>query len=134
MRTYSELITFPTFEQRFEYLSLESRVGDATFGFERWMNQSFYTSKEWRDLRNHIIVRDGGCDLGVPGYELVDRIIVHHIVPMTPHDLEIGHPSLLDPENLISVSHNTHNAIHFGDATLLPQPIVERRPGDTIEW
>lgn len=133
-RTYSEMSHFDTFEDRFNYLSLQGEVGATTFGFDRWLNQSFYTSPEWRRLRHHIIFRDNGCDLGVPDHEIFDRVIIHHITPMTVEDLESGNPLVFDPDNLICVSHNTHNAIHYGDASLLPQPFVERRPGDTKLW
>ena len=133
-RSYSELVTYRTFEERFEYLSLKSRIGESTFGFERWMNQTFYRSKEWRDLRHDIIVRDNGCDLGIEGFEIPKAPIIHHIVPMTVDDLEEGNPLCLDPDNLITTSHNTHNAIHYGDKSLLPQEYVERRAGDTKLW
>lgn len=133
-RSYSELRRLNTFEERFDYLSLHSSVGSSTFGFERWMNQAFYTSREWRDLRHKIIARDEGMDLGVPGYEIYDKIIIHHIVPMTPEDFEAGNPLMLEPDNLITTTHNTHNAIHFGDKTLLRLPVKERAPGDTTLW
>ena len=123
-----------TFEERFEYLSLDGRVGKQTFGFERWLNQSFYTSREWRQIRHQIIARDEGCDLGVRGYEIHDKIIIHHIVPMTVDDFEDGNPMMLNPNNLITTSHNTHNAIHYGDASLLIQLPKERTPGDTKLW
>lgn len=123
-----------TFEERFEYLSLDGRVGKQTFGFERWLNQSFYTSREWRQVRHQIIARDEGCDLGVRGYEIHDKIIIHHIVPMTVDDFEDGNPMMLNPNNLITTSHNTHNAIHYGDASLLIQLPKERTPGDTKLW
>lgn len=133
-KSYSELLKFHTFEDRFEYLSLKGSVGDSTFGFERWMNQDFYTSREWRHLRHQIIARDEGMDLGIPGYEIFDKIIIHHIVPMTPKDFEFHNPLMLDPDNLITTTHNTHNAIHFGDKSLLNLPIVPRSPGDTKLW
>jgi hypothetical protein len=133
-RSYSEMLAFHTFEERFEYLSLKAKIGEQTFGFERWMNQTFYRSKEWRDLRHEIIVRDGGNDLGVEGFEIPQRPIIHHIIPMTVEDLEDGNPLCLDPENLITTTHNTHNAIHWGDKSLLRLPPVERRPGDTKLW
>lgn len=134
-RAYSELITLQTFEERFEYLSLKGRVGSQTFGFERWMNQEFYRSREWRQLRQDIIVRDGACDLAMPGYDIYQAkgVVIHHIIPMTVEHLENGDPLVLDPENLISTTKNTHNAIHFGDKSLLT--IVEdRTPGDTRLW
>lgn len=133
-RSYSGLIQLYTFEERFEYLSLKSVVGAATFGFERWANQQFYRSREWRHIRNHIIARDNGCDLGVPGFEIHEKILIHHIVPMTADDLENGNPSVLDPDNLITTTHVTHNAIHFGDKSLLRLPVEPRTPGDTTLW
>ena len=133
-KTYSGMLMCRTFEERFEYLSLDGRVGKQTFGFERWLNQSFYTSREWRQVRHQIIARDEGCDLGVRGYEIHDKIIIHHIVPMTVDDFEDGNPMMLNPNNLITTSHNTHNAIHYGDASLLIQLPKERTPGDTKLW
>lgn len=133
-RSYPELQQLNTFEERFEYLSLKARIGQETFGFERWMNQSFYRSKEWRDMRHEVIARDNGCDLGVPGFEIAERTIIHHIIPMTVEDLEDGNPLVLDPDNLITTIHNTHNAIHWGDKSLLRLPPKERRPGDTKLW
>lgn len=133
-KTYSEMRQLDTFEERFEYLALRGEVARSTFGFERWMNQQFYTSAQWRNLRHEIIVRDEGCDLGIPGFEIFQRPIIHHIIPMTPDDFEIGNPLMLDPDNLITVTHNTHNAIHYGDKNLLNLPEPERRPGDTKLW
>jgi hypothetical protein len=134
MRSYSELVSYSTFEDRFRYLSLRGQVGEATFGSDRWLNQQFYTSRQWRNLRDFIIVRDEGCDMGVPGYEILARPIVHHINPLTVDDIVQGTDAALDPENLILVSHTTHNAIHYGDASLLPKPYVPRAPGDTLLW
>lgn len=133
-RTYSELAKLETFEERFAYLSIKARVGESTFGFERHLNQKFYTSREWRLARDEVIARDLGCDLGVAGFDIFDRILIHHMNPMVPTDLIHGNPDILNPEFLISVTHNTHNAIHYGDASLLRLPIVERRPGDTRLW
>lgn len=133
-RNYRGLRRLATFEERFDYLSLRSEVGKATFGFERYMNQRFYQSREWKQVRDKVIARDEGCDLGIPGYEIFDRIIIHHIKPMTVEDVEYAHPSILDPDNLISTTHNTHNAIHFGDESLLVKPFKERQPGDTRLW
>lgn len=133
-RSYRELLQFNTFEERFEYLSLKARVGQETFGFERWMNQQFYRSREWRDLRHEVIARDEGRDLGMIGFDIPMRPIIHHIIPMTVEDLEDGNDLVLDPDNLITTTHNTHNAIHFGDKSLLRLPPVERRPGDTKLW
>lgn len=134
MRTYTELLQYSTFESRFEYLSLRGVVGDSTFGFDRWLNQQFYTSRQWRDLRHHIIVRDDGCDLAVPGLEVWRRPIIHHMNPLTVEDIVHGSDEALDPEFLILTSHDTHNAIHYGDKRLLPKPHVERRAGDTQLW
>lgn len=134
LRTYRELSRLGTFRERFDYLSLRGNVGESTFGFDRWMNQDFYTSKEWRDIRHEIIARDDGCDLGFPGYEIHRDLYIHHLNPITVNQIRNGDPCILDPDNLITVSHNTHNAIHYGDENLLPQPPVERRPGDTKLW
>lgn len=133
-RSYSNLIARDTFLSRFQYLSLGGRVGEETFGWERHLNQMFYASRAWKSAREVVIIRDAGCDLGVPGHEIHDRILVHHINPINVRMLEEEDPLLFDLENLISCSHNTHNAIHYGDETLLPQPMVERRPGDHLEW
>ena len=134
MKTHTELCRFETFDERFDYLSLKSRVGAATFGFERYLNQQFYTSRQWRDVRHEVIARDMGLDLGIPGRELHHKIIIHHMNPMTIEDIENGNPDILDPELLITVSHETHNAIHYGDRSRLPQPWTERKPGDTVFW
>jgi hypothetical protein len=133
-RTYSEVVKLGTLRERFDYLALNGEVGCATFGSARWKNQSFYRSTEWRRLRHQIIYRDGGCDLGVPGFDIHHRPVVHHINPITEDDVINRRYCLVDPENLILTTHDTHNAIHYGDARLLPQPPVERRPGDTKEW
>jgi hypothetical protein len=134
IRTYSEMVQYGTFEERFEYLSLHGTVGEATFGFDRYMNQQFYRSRQWRLIRNEVKVRDMACDLGIDGYEIYDRVIIHHMNPMTAQDLEEGRSEILDPEFLICVTHDTHNAIHYGDKSLLRQPLIERRPGDTTPW
>lgn len=123
-----------TFEDRFHYLSLRGQVAQATFGFDRWINQQFYTGREWRRLRNDIIVRDNGCDLGVDGHEVHERIIIHHMNPLSVGDIVHGDDAALNPEFLISVSHRTHNAIHYGDASLLAKPFTPRRAGDTRLW
>lgn len=133
-RTYSELRRLPTFMERFEYLSLRGEVGQATFGFDRWINQQFYQSREWKTVRSEVILRDGGCDLGVPGYDIHSQLLVHHMNPITPEDLERGEEWVLDPRFLITTTHRTHNAIHYGDHSLLPKPPVDRRPGDTKLW
>lgn len=134
IRTYSELRQLQTFRERFDYLALHGRVGDATFGFDRWMNQQFYQSFEWRQLRHRVIARDNGCDLGVEGYEIHDRIYIHHMNAMTPEDIKHGNDEILDPAFLICTTHATHNAIHYGDDRLLPRVVTERRPGDTKLW
>ena len=135
IRRYSELIKLPTFEERFEYLKLDGRVGKMTYGSDRIFNQAFYHSKEWRDFRSKVIARDNGCDLGIEDREIFDKLIVHHINPMTIKDLEEGGEDLFDMENFICCSHNTHEAIHYGDESLLPRTnFVERKPGDTKLW
>ena len=135
IRRYSELIKLPTFEERFEYLKLDGRVGKMTYGSDRIFNQAFYHSKEWRDFRNKVIARDNGCDLGIEDREIFDKLIVHHINPMTIKNLEEGGEDLFDMENFICCSHNTHEAIHYGDSSLLIKTeFVERRPGDTKLW
>jgi len=134
MRTYKELSRLKTFDERFEYLKLGGIVGEATFGFERYLNQMLYNSSEWRRLRNRIIVRDNGCDLGLEGYEIHGTIIVHHMNPINADDLKGFSEDVFNPENLICVSLDTHNAIHYGDKSLIPQMPVERRPGDTCPW
>ena len=133
-RSYRELSRIDDFRDRFLYLSLPGAVGESTFGYDRWMNQEFYRSREWRDIRQDVIARDEGCDLGVPGHEIYDRIYIHHMNPMTVRDLAHGDSSILDPEFLISTTHRTHNAIHFGDESLLPRGLVVREPGDTRLW
>lgn len=125
---------FKTLEERFEYLRLDGDVGAATFGHDRYMNQEFYRTKAWRATRDRIIIRDEGCDLGVPGYDIHDKIIVHHINPIRPEEILEDSDRLYDPENLIACSNRTHNAIHYGDAEQLPQTPNERRPNDTAPW
>ncbi len=133
-RTYTELMHIPTFEERFEYLKLNGRVAKETFGFDRWLNQVFYRSPQWRQLRNQIIIRDNGCDLGIPGREIYDKIYVHHMNPLLKDDIVNKTEYLTNPEYLICVSHMTHEAIHYGDANLLMRDPVERTPGDTTLW
>lgn len=134
-RTYSELSTIKTFKARFAYLKLDGVVGKTTFGFDRYLNQALYTSLRWRKVRNDIIIRDNGCDLGVEGYEITDDILVHHMNPLTVEDIEQERDSIFDPEFLICTCRLTHNAIHYGDENLLPQAIfVERAPNDTCPW
>lgn len=134
IRTYSELITIPTLQERYEYLALRGSVGRETFGHERWMNQQFYKSHEWRQVRHFVINRDAACDLAVPGWEIFDDLHIHHMNPMSPDDLIHGNPDIIDPEFLITTTHTTHNAIHYGTDRHLPRQIVERRPGDTKLW
>lgn len=136
IRTYSELITLPTFEERFKYLKLHGSVGAETFGFDRVFNQKFYTSKEWRDFRHHIIVRDNGCDLAVPGYEIPSgtQIFIHHLNPITIDDIRDATEYLLNPEYVITTIHPTHNAIHYGDEKLLTRGLNERSRHDTCPW
>lgn len=134
IKTYRELIRLETFEERFEYLRLGGVVGHETFGFDRYVNQTFYKSKEWRRTRHDIIVRDSACDLGILDREIYDRIIIHHINPITIEDIENRNSCTLDPNNLICVSHQTSNAIHYGDKNLLMTLPTERRRGDTCPW
>lgn len=134
IRTYSELIRLETFEERFEYLKVGGGVGKSTFGFERYLNQAFYTSKEWRNLRHQIVVRDNGLDLAVEGYDIFDRAIVHHMNPISINDLRNHVEEVLEPEYLITTTHTTHNAIHYSNASALRKLPVERRPGDTRLW
>lgn len=134
MKTYSDLILLPTFEERYEYLRTGSLVGDITFGGSRWLNQALYASPEWKDFRREIILRDNACDLGMPDYEIHGRIIVHHLNPITKEDILQRRGCVFDPENVVCVSHNTHNAIHYGDENQLPQKPIIRRPNDTCPW
>jgi hypothetical protein len=133
-RRYSELRRLATFEERFEYLSLRGQVGESTFGYDRWMNQAFYRSREWQLARSAAIARDQGCDLGIPGYDIHHGLLVHHMNPVSELDLVSGEEAIIDPEFLITTTQRTHNAIHFGDASLLIRAPVERRPGDTTLW
>jgi acetyltransferase-like isoleucine patch superfamily enzyme len=134
IRTYSELLKFQTFEERFEYLVLGGSVGHSTFGFDRYVNQNFYRSHEWKTARNYVIARDFGCDLGVEGFEIHSGILVHHINPMGLDDLTHGEDWVIDPDFLITTTLDTHNAIHYGDARQLRKPYVERSSGDTKLW
>lgn len=133
-RSYTELSRLTGFEERFEYLKLNGHVSSETFGFERYINQHFYRSAEWKHVRNRVIARDLGCDLGVEGFDIHDKIIVHHMIPMKPDDITDALSWILDPEYLISTSLNTHNAIHYGNASNLLLPPVDRFPGDTKLW
>lgn len=134
LRCYRELIRLKTFDERFEYLKLKGIVGEATFGYDRYLNQLLYTSGEWRRIRRDIILRDNGCDLAVEGYDILDTIIVHHMNPISVEDLIDFSEDVINPEYLICVSHNTHNAIHYGDKSLLTREPIERKPGDTCPW
>ena len=134
IRTFSELRLLETFDERFDYLKLQGSVGHPTFGFDRYINQRFYTSRQWRSVRNDVIARDLGLDLGCVGHEIHRELLIHHMNPITPNDIVDDLESILDPEFLITTSHNTHNAIHYGDVSLIPTRFVERRPGDTRLW
>lgn len=134
IRTYSELITLPTFEERFRYLQLGGKVGEDTFGHDRYLNQMFYTSDEWRRIRRDVIVRDNGCDLGIQDREIHGLIIIHHMNPITIEDIINRSEFLLNPEYLISTVKNTHDAIHFSDERILIADPIERRPNDTCPW
>lgn len=134
VRTYSELIRIPDYYDRFRYLQVRGEIGKETFGWERYLNQSFYRSKEWRRVRDKVIMRDNGCDLAHPDYEIHDLIVIHHMNPISPEDIEVGNDCIFDPEFLICTSSITHKAIHYGDENLLPSLPVERRPGDTCLW
>ena len=134
IKTYSELITLPTFEERYEYLRLGGKIGDETFGFDRYLNQIFYRSQKWKSIRDLVIIRDCGCDLGVEGFEIYGKIIIHHMNPITLKDIERESEFLLDPEFLICTTHNTHNAIHYGDRSLLITAPIERTKYDTCPW
>lgn len=134
MRTYTELCTYDTLEDRFDYLALDGSVGQATFGSERFLNQRFYHSREWYQVRSYVRARDEGYDLGVFDRPFKGKPIIHHMNPITMEDIEHATDNLLDPEFLITASLRTHNAIHYGNKEQLPRPFVERRPGDTLLW
>lgn len=134
IRTYSELVTLPTFEERFEYLRLDGQVGQDTFGFDRYLNQIFYKSKEWLKIRDYVIIRDNGCDLGIPDREIAGRILVHHMNPISKEDVLNRSDFLLNPEYLICTIKNTHDAIHYGDGSLLISAPIERTKNDTCPW
>lgn len=133
-RTYSELITLPTFEERYRYLRIGGRVGEETFGFDRYLNQIFYKSKEWLSIRDQVIARDNGCDLGILGREIHGRILIHHMNPITVEDILNRSDLLLNPEYLICTVKNTHDAIHYGDENLLNKDPIERTKNDTCPW
>lgn len=134
IRTYSELITFPTFEQRFEYLKLRGKVGESTFGPERYLNQVLYSSNAWQAVRRKVIIRDNSFDLGIEDYEIFDKPVIHHMNPITVEDIVNRNPKIFDPEFLICVSDRTHRAIHYGDKKLLPKVVMQRMPDDTTLW
>lgn len=134
IRTYTELSKFKTFEERFQYLQLKGIVGESTFGFDRYLNQILYRSPEWKSARDFVIIRDNGCDLGVEGREIHGRILVHHMNPITIDDIEKESEFLFNPEYLITTIHNTHNAIHYGDESLLIKAPIERSKYDTCPW
>lgn len=133
-RTYSELLRFDNFDDRFEYLRLNGNVGRATFGFDRYINQKFYTSYEWKQTRRDIIVRDNGCDLGIPGYEIGGTVLIHHINPMKIDDILHKNEDIFDPEYLITTTHDTHNALHYSDKKQLIRTVLSRSPNDTKLW
>lgn len=133
-KSYSELVRYDTFEERFDYLKLSGEVGISTFGFDRHLNQSFYTSREWDNTRQLVISRDFGCDLGVLGYEIHSEILIHHINPIVASDIIHGEPCLFDPENLITTTKKTHNAIHYGRKNPYPRVVTNRNPRDTSLW
>lgn len=134
-RTYSDLSKLKSFEERFDYLKLDGAVGEETFGFDRYLNQALYSSKEWKHIKNQVIIRDEGCDLGINGNKINRKAIIHHMNPITREQIENRDPEIFNPEYLITVSHSTHNAIHYGDKDLLArQAPVERKQGDTVPW
>ena len=134
IRTYSEMITLKTYEERFDYLKIGGRVGLETFGYDRYLNQILYNTKQWKKFRREIIIRDNACDLACEGYEINYRILVHHINPITVEDIINRNPMIFDPENAITTTHRTHNAIHYGDKNLLMLQPMERTPNDTCPW
>lgn len=134
IRTYSELITLPTFIERYRYLKLDGQVGVETFGYDRYLNQILYRTREWKRFRRDIIVRDIGCDLGCEGFDIFGKVLVHHINPITVEDVLNRSPKVFDPDNVISTTLNTHNAIHYGDENLLLTEPIERKPNDTCPW
>lgn len=133
-KTYSELKKLDTFDERFEYLKLDGRVGAYTFGFDRWINQKFYMSYEWKSARDKVILRDNGCDLGIPGYEIHINILIHHMNPISVNDIMHGEEWIFDPEFLITTTKSTHNALHFGVQNSYPRTVVSRTPSDTKLW
>lgn len=134
IKRYSELILLPTFEERYKYLQLNGIIGDETFGFDRYINQMFYRSQEWKQVRDYVIVRDNGCDLGIEGHEIRGKILIHHMNPIEIKDIQQVNKFLLDPEYLITTMLSTHNAIHYGDESLLVTDPIERSKNDTCPW
>lgn len=134
IRSYSELRQLQSFTDRYNYLRIGGIVGEVSFGFDRYLNQALYGSREWKKARDAVIIRDCGNDMGMEGWPIGDHILVHHMNPISEEDIIDRNPIIFDPEYLICVSHNTHNAIHYGDAELLPKPPIERKPGDTCPW
>lgn len=134
IRSYSELKQFHTFDERFDYLKLNNHLGEMTFGFNREINQMFYASYEWKQVRDEVIVRDNGCDLGIPGYEIHVDILVHHVNQMVLDDIIHGEPWIFDPEYLITTTKMTHNAIHYGQENPYPKVVLSRNPDDTKLW
>jgi hypothetical protein len=134
IKTYSELVTLPTFNERYRYVRLGGKVGEETFGFERYLNQSFYKSEEWKSIRAEVIIRDNGCDLGVAGRDIGNRIIIHHMNPITKMDIISRTEFLLNPEYLICTCKSTHDAIHYGNETLIFNDSVARTKYDTCPW
>lgn len=134
IRSYSELKSLKTLKERFDYLKIGGEVGRDTFGFDRYLNQLLYTSSEWRKARREVIIRDNGCDLGIPGYEIQNRLIVHHMNPITVRAIEERDPDIFNPEFLICTAFMTHQGIHYGDESFLPRDPIERFPGDTKLW
>jgi len=134
LRTYKELSRLKTFGERYEYLKLEGTIGRETFGFDRYLNQALYSSPEWKRVRDEVIIRDNGCDLGVEGFEIFGKIFIHHLNPITKEDIVNRNQIIFDPENLICTTHRTHNAIHYGDWKQIPHGPIERKPNDTCPW
>lgn len=134
IKTYREMLQYSTFEERLAYLMLKGNVGEATFGFDRWINQNFYSSYEWKHVRDLVIVRDNGCDLGVDGYEIHGSLLIHHINPMSKDDVVSGEEWICNSEYLITTTKQTHNAIHYGNTSLAPKIVTSRSPGDTKLW
>ena len=134
IRSYKQLTRLPTFLERYEYLKLVGVVGESTFGYDRYLNQMLYSSREWKRVRDIVIIRDNGCDLGDLNYEIKGRIIIHHMNPISIDDIEKSDRSVMDPDFLVCTSHETHQAIHYGDKNLLPELPIVRRPGDTCLW